>query len=77
MTNFEKLKHDIKDMKEPMEFIGYLSGLKYRMVMHCRKHCPDEIYNDDRPSYNDISRISISILGEEDFWKAEAPNINE
>lgn len=43
MTQFEKIKEEISNIGDPMEFVGYMDGLRTAAGMFCKENYPDEV----------------------------------
>lgn len=43
MTQFEKIKEEISNIDNPMEFVGYMDGLRTAAGLFCKEKYPDEV----------------------------------
>lgn len=57
MKNFEKIKNDISNIKDPMELSGYLKEVYSNAIVWCKKRFPE----DDVKDFKDIPIESLDI----------------
>lgn len=43
MIQFDRIKKDIAEIKDPMEFAGFLDGIRFAAAIYCKENCPDEV----------------------------------
>ena len=55
MTQLEKIKKDISEITQTVEFAGYLDGIKTAAILYCMTNYPQEVSYDDNNQIRDVS----------------------
>lgn len=55
MTQLEKIKKDISEITQSVEFAGYLDGIKTAAILYCMENYPHEVSYDGHNQVKDVS----------------------
>lgn len=47
MIQLDKIKKNITEIEEPMEFAGCLDGIRFAATVYCREKYPDEVIREN------------------------------